>query len=389
MKVIDSITSSLLLSYTVSAFAPQSLRAQKQRQCSAAAPLHMSGDRAHTEKMLEDMMGDDWRTFRAKLVAQELADAQPEQDIRNAHRTMHQSDTAWRNGGNGGFFSGAMSFIKGNNNHNREQQNQQEQNANVQRDHLDMPNIDDSSLLACNDPFASAEDIPALLEPRVKIDSKRWAHQLPNVEPGCVLIANEKLGGVFHQTVVLIIDHDDVNGSTGLVINRPLEGTLMQISSATTSAERKGNLDKGLQMAFNAAKVSYGGPVMQDDYTVLHGWGEVEGSKKVAPGVFVGGSSELAFEARRSNFNPAHALFTKGHAAWVPNQLQREINRGVWYIASASSNFILRYAGAELKDGVDNPDDLWADILTAMGGHFPQIAQAFAGPGDKRMKKLP
>lgn len=281
-----------------------------------------------------------------------------------------------------------MSFIKGNTNHNRKDGNKQQQQEQQLSSHLDMPNIDDISMTACNDPFASPEDVPALLEPRVKIDSTRWAHELPNIEAGCVLVANEKLGGVFHQTVVLIIDHDDVNGSTGVVINRPVEGTLLQIASASHSAESQGNLDKGLQMAFNAAKVSYGGPVMQEDYTILHGWGEVEGSKKVAPGVFVGGSSELAFEARRSNFNPENALFTKGHAAWVPNQLQREINRGVWYVASASSDFILRYAGAELKDG-DNPDDLWADILTAMGGVFPEIAQAFAGPGDKRIRKLP
>ena len=60
MKVIQA---SLCLSYSaaVSGFAslPQSNYFAARQQC--AAPLHMSGDRAHTEKMLEDMMGDDWR----------------------------------------------------------------------------------------------------------------------------------------------------------------------------------------------------------------------------------------------------------------------------------------------------------------------------------------
>ena len=59
MKVIHA---SLLLSYSaaVNGFTvlPQSSYAAHQ-QC--AAPLHMSGDRAHSEKMFEDMMGDDWR----------------------------------------------------------------------------------------------------------------------------------------------------------------------------------------------------------------------------------------------------------------------------------------------------------------------------------------
>jgi putative transcriptional regulator len=54
----------------------------------------------------------------------------------------------------------------------------------------------------------------------VKLDKHRWAHPLFHVEPGCILVANERLGGVFHQTVVLIIDHNEAAGSTGMVINR-------------------------------------------------------------------------------------------------------------------------------------------------------------------------
>ena len=229
-----------------------------------------------------------------------------------------------------------------------------------------------------NDPFAGEREIPALIGEAIakeSFDNHRWAHQLDHIEPGCVLVANEKLGGVFHQTVLLMIDHNDRDGSLAIVINRPLPGTLVDIASGPEA-----HIDAGLRTAFNGAKVSYGGPVMQDEYSVLHGWGEVEGSKKVAPGVFVGGSSELAFEVRRNNFDPTEALFIKGHAAWVPNQLNREILRGVWYVASVSSDFILRYAGAPQNEN-DNPDDLWADILSAMGGHFHQIAKAYAGPG--------
>ena len=73
---------------------------------------------------------------------------------------------------------------------------------------------------ACEDPFVSEAELPVLLKPRVKIDKHRWAHPLSHIEPGCVLIANEKLGGVFHQTIVLIIEHNEGAGSTGIVINR-------------------------------------------------------------------------------------------------------------------------------------------------------------------------
>ena len=67
--------------------------------------------------------------------------------------------------------------------------------------------------------------------------------------------------------------------------HRPFSNNLNHIASAT-----KSNVDLSLKLAFNSSPVTYGGPVMQEEYSILHGYGEVEGSKKVAPGVFVGGS---------------------------------------------------------------------------------------------------
>ena len=78
-------------------------------------------------------------------------------------------------------------------------------------------NVDD---FVFEDPFVSAEELPLLLKPTVQINKHRWAHEISNVEPGCVLVANEKLGGVFQQTVVLIIEHHESSGSIGVVINR-------------------------------------------------------------------------------------------------------------------------------------------------------------------------
>lgn len=69
------------------------------------------------------------------------------------------------------------------------------------------------------DPFVSPAELPLFIQ-ETKINKHRWAHEIPHVEPGCVLIANEKLGGVFHQTVVLIVQHCERSGSIGMVINR-------------------------------------------------------------------------------------------------------------------------------------------------------------------------
>lgn len=76
--------------------------------------------------------------------------------------------------------------------------------------------------LLYQDPFVSADELPIHLKPKAHatVDKHRWAHPIEHIEPGCVLIANEKLGGVFHLTVVLIVDHHEKTGTTGVVINR-------------------------------------------------------------------------------------------------------------------------------------------------------------------------
>mmetsp|Transcript_8709 Transcript_8709/g.18849 ORF Transcript_8709/g.18849 Transcript_8709/m.18849 type:complete len:396 (-) Transcript_8709:317-1504(-) len=228
-----------------------------------------------------------------------------------------------------------------------------------------------------DDPFVSEAELPLLI-PKTTIDKHRWAHEIPYIEPGAVLIANEKLGGVFHQTVVLIIEHYESTGTFGVVINRPMQGNLQKIGSEPTS-----KVDLSLKMAFKESSVTYGGPVLTEEFSVLHSFGEVEGARKLCPGVYIGGSEELMAQVRSGAMDPHHALFVKGHAAWVPGQLNREIGKGVWYTAAVSSDFILRYAGVELTPE-DNPNDLWTDILQCMGGKYEEIARRHGGTGDSR-----
>jgi hypothetical protein len=52
----------------------------------------------------------------------------------------------------------------------------------------------------------------------------RWAHSLPAVETGCVLIANPTLFATsqtyFHRAVIFIYSHSDSSGSAGVILNR-------------------------------------------------------------------------------------------------------------------------------------------------------------------------
>jgi len=224
------------------------------------------------------------------------------------------------------------------------------------------------------DPFINAHD-EALVNaspetPQLTAD--RWAHPIDHLETGCVLIASENLGGIFYGKVLLVVDHSS-EGTTAIVVNSIFPGGLVEVSTNQGSV-----LDNQLLHAFPTTDVAYGGNVRTNEYSLLHGFGEVDGSKKISSGVYFGGEDALVNEVTNGRFDPNNAIFIKGKATWFPGRLQAEIDSGKWYTASASSNFILRNAGAVLTEK-DDPNDLWKDILTCMGGYYASIACEYAG----------
>lgn len=169
-------------------------------------------DRARFERDLEEAMGNDWRAFRAKLLAQEK------------YYCIEHKDPKYSNHNNGFFRRApATSLLAGDmigkqpgrrggmpHDNNRYPTN----NNNYNR-----PHKNNMEILYNDDPFVSEAELPLLI-PKTTLDKHRWAHEIPQIEPGSVLIANERLGGIFHQTVVLIIQHHETEGSYGIVINR-------------------------------------------------------------------------------------------------------------------------------------------------------------------------
>ena len=198
-------------------------------------------DRAHIERNLEDMMDNDWRVFRAKLVAQEKLQNVTTTTSSTKSRFLEASDEKLAKQSQlGDLFAGAISSIfNGNNANNLKNKESDAVSKRNKRaasksskedifigDHIG--GLDGGN--AATDPFVSADELPLLWgnsKPNIRIDKHRWAHEIPHIEPGCVLLANEKLGGVFHQTVVLIIEHTKAGGSTGVVINRYVRGAIV------------------------------------------------------------------------------------------------------------------------------------------------------------------
>jgi putative transcriptional regulator len=154
-------------------------------------------NRARVEQIFEESMGNDWKLFRAQLVAQEQAERSEEGDS-------------------------SLSSVYGDDLNNKDPRRAEEfcdtvvsvifppSTTNMATSDGSMP----------QDPFVSPDELRIHIQPKIRVNKHRWAHPIDHIEIGCILIANEELQGVFQQTVVLVVDHDEETGTTGVIINR-------------------------------------------------------------------------------------------------------------------------------------------------------------------------
>ncbi|KAG5193122.1 hypothetical protein JKP88DRAFT_260925 [Tribonema minus] len=187
-----------------------------------------------------------------------------------------------------------------------------------------------------------------------------WAHEIGVVEKGCVLLAHETLQGVFHQTAVLVLDHDDNAGTLGLILNRPTKRRIAGVPG----------LGRDMQAAFGQCAVHYGGPVGAGGMTALHGVKQARGGQEIAPGLYVGGFEDLVRLAQEGRVDGSSLRLAHGHAAWGPGQLSRELRADFWYLAAAAPALVTG-AGAAGRA----PSRMWHQLLDLMGGSYAEVAR--------------
>jgi putative transcriptional regulator len=346
---------------------------------------HKNLDRAHTELEFEHAMGDDWRLFRAKLVAQERSQ-QPKPRGRlfsTAQARLKNLVESWvsllQQKRTGGLLARAIINI------NIRAPSRTDDQSNCTTSISNIKLLSDQQ-----DPFVSADELPIFITTySPKVDKHRWAHPLSYIEPGCVLLASERLrpSNPFYKTAILVLQHDAETGTIGVILNKPLVGkTLLQMpeshiglsqpahdtemSSTTTTST---NLDRSTQLAFWYAPVCDGGPMNSNHYTTLHGFGHVDGSFPVVPGVFCGGSAAFMEEGMTPDL-----VFIKGRTAWTRRQINRQLWRNQWHIVAVSSELLLQGTSTSTSTSTDRQmthRNLWEDVLVCMGGKYADIAK--------------
>lgn len=194
-----------------------------------------------------------------------------------------------------------------------------------------------------------------------KPSSEEWAHEVPFVEAGCLLIASpehfvgEHACSFFANSVVLVLTHGGGKGTVGVILNRP-------VAAAFSEPRLRG------AMAAAAAPLYLGGPVALDSLLAVHDDESLPGAVRVVDGVATSAVAEALSRMEHGQMDADRCKFFCGYSGWSPGQLQEEVDSGVWYACASCTKLV--------KGGEHNKNEsLVKKLLTLMGGRFTEIGE--------------
>lgn len=157
-----------------------------------------------------------------------------------------------------------------------------------------------------------------------------------------LLIANEEMADPrFRETVVLVTRHGRSRSTIGVIVNRPFEVTLDQVFSDAA-------------VGSTAHRLHYGGPVAQGQIVfLLRGDVPPKAAIHLAEKLYI---SSDGHSLRRILQQPPPADRLRvfdGFASWAPGQLEREVERGDWYLLPVDVDILF----------TDPADGLWQRLL--------------------------
>lgn len=151
-------------------------------------------------------------------------------------------------------------------------------------------------------------------------------------------------GSFFHQSVVLICQHD-AEGAFGLVLNRSLGKTVGEMIVAD------------LPDTLRESPLYLGGPVQPAALSFLHTDNFIPDAD-VLPNLALGHSLDELVDIGESFSAGKKVKMFAGYAGWSPGQLEKEMKRKAWLTFPASLELVFDTP----------PEQLWQKILKSKGG---------------------
>ncbi len=187
----------------------------------------------------------------------------------------------------------------------------------------------------------------------------------PDPKAGRLLVATPLLGDPnFRRTVILIVEHEETEGTLGVVLNRPTQIPVGRV------------LEQWTGLVTDPSVVFKGGPVAPTSPLALAlvpgkeepvGWRALDG----APSLARLGLLDLDTPPRLLAPAIQSLRVYAGYAGWSPGQLQAEIDEGAWHVITAEPGDIF----------AASPDTLWRMVLRRQEGEIAFLATYPDDPG--------
>ena len=164
----------------------------------------------------------------------------------------------------------------------------------------------------------------------MKID-KRFLIHSNSLDPkqGDILIS-EPLMNDFHfgRSVVLLVDHNEADGTFGVIVNKKLDVSVNQIVDDFPDFD---------------APVYLGGPVADDQIFCMHTLGDlIPDSCEIMDGLYWGGDNKVLDTLIATGIaNEDNVRFFLGYSGWESGQLVGELMRNSWLVSQVSTEELL------------------------------------------------
>ena len=171
------------------------------------------------------------------------------------------------------------------------------------------------------------------------------------LKTGSVLISSPFMeDSLFGRSVILITDCTKNKGAIGLVLNKPTEININDVS---------------IDFPIKNIPLYAGGPVQSDRLFILHKYGNIiDGSVHIAENIFWGGDKQQIEQLMKQGvIDPANIKFFLGYSGWAANQLYDELETESWIISNIS-NII------NILDSKNLNSDLWTKYVLKFGNKY-------------------
>ncbi|WP_439882944.1 YqgE/AlgH family protein [Pontibacter sp. MBLB2868] len=171
-------------------------------------------------------------------------------------------------------------------------------------------------------------------------------------QSGSLLISEPFLGDPnFERSVVLLCNHNEEEGTFGLVLNRVSN---LKLSDVIDLYNESFDVELGI-----------GGPVQYNTLHYVHKLPQLPQAVKLGEGIYWGGDFEsLRTMIESGIISTSDIKFFLGYSGWTPGQLQKEIDENVWIVNNNAANKLFKLEA----------DKLWRSVLRQMGGKYKVLS---------------